>query len=100
MRVARLFCGTACGRIVAVAKDGKKVVARVKARTKSHKPFVTLHLTKVGRLMLARSHRLATKMRLSVRPPGARWSHYGHKVLLVPGRAKAAHRTHTHSRTR
>ncbi len=98
VRVARLFCGTACGRIVGVAKHGKRVVARVKARTKSAKPFVVLHLTRPGRLMLVRSHRLATVLRLSVRPAGARWSHYRHKVLLGPGRATAAHRSHTHAR--
>ena len=52
-RVARLRCGTACGQIKAVAKHGKKVVAKVKrGKVKAAKPWVVVHLTKRGKRML------------------------------------------------
>jgi hypothetical protein len=86
-RVARLRCGTACGQIRAVAKRGKKVVAKVRrGKVKAAKPWVVLHLTKQGRRMLRRSHRLAARVNISVRPAGGKWARYHHRVKLVAPR--------------
>ena len=86
-RVARLFCGTACGQVKAVAKQGKVVVAKVKrGKVKAAKPWVVVHLTKRGKRMLARSHRLVAKVNLFVRPAGGSWSRYHHKVKLIAPR--------------
>ncbi len=83
-RVARLRCGTSCGRIKAVAKRGKKVVARVKrGKVKAAKPWVVVHLTKRGKRMLHRRQRLAVRVNLFVRPAGAKWARYHHKVMLI-----------------
>ncbi len=87
VRVARLRCGTACGQIKAVAKRGKTVVAKVKrGKVKAAKPWVVLHLTKQGKRMLERSHRLVARVNLFVRPAGGSWSRYHHKVKLIAPR--------------
>ena len=83
-RVARLRCATACGQVKAVAKRGKKVLARVKrGKVKAAKPWVVVHLTKRGKRMLHRRHRLQVRVNLLVHPAGGKWASYHHKVKLI-----------------
>jgi hypothetical protein len=82
-RVARLACSGACGQVKAVARHGKKVVARASVTARSAKPWVVLHLTKSGRRLLARSRSLAAKVSLVVTPASGSPARFQHAVKLL-----------------
>jgi hypothetical protein len=84
LRVARLHCATACGRVRAVIREGKRVVARGLEKRAGKKGLVVARLTKPGRRLLAGGGKHTLRLDLWVAPPGQRASHF-HDKLIVKG---------------
>lgn len=86
VKVGRLSCAGACGKVRAVARKGKRVLARAMLTTKAaHRPL-RLRLTGAGRKLLARAGRLKARVDVWVTRPGAKTTHARHAVVLVRAR--------------
>ncbi len=83
LRVARVACSAACGRVRAVVRKGKRVLARAFLKHAGNKCLVVAHLTKPGRRLLHRQPRLKARLDLWVAPSGQRATHSHRKLLLV-----------------
>jgi len=82
-RVARLTCGDTCGRVMLVAKLGRKVLGRGRAYVKGTKRALKLTLTGKGKRALRRSNRgLRVKLRVAVTPPGPKTTRRAQRILL------------------
>ncbi len=82
-KVGRISCSVPCGRVKAVAKRGRAVIARKQGRvTKTNGPL-KLRLTKVGKRVLKRSGRLKVRVIVWVTPAGERPLRKRHTVTLV-----------------
>jgi hypothetical protein len=81
--VARITCSAACGRVRAVVRKGKRVLARALLKRAGRKPLVVAQLTKPGRKLLRRHPRLKVRLDLWVAPAGQRATHRHRMLLLV-----------------
>ena len=82
-KIGRINCPAACGRVKLVAKKGKKVVARGKSKfAKPHGPL-KLKLTKPGKRMLARQHKLKVAINVWVTSPGQKTAHRHGSIKLI-----------------
>lgn len=82
-KVARLTCSVPCGRVKAVAKLGKRVVARSSSRMARVSGPVKVKLTGKGRKLLRKRDRLKVKISVWVTPPGEATARFQHRVKLV-----------------
>ena len=82
-KVGRLTCSGPCGRVKAVAKKGKLVVARKNGRLAKTSGPLKLRLTKKGKARLKRAHSLKVKVIVWVTPAGQKPVRKLHKVKLV-----------------
>ena len=83
LRVARVACASACGRIRAVVRKGKRVLARALVKRAGRKRLVVAHLTKPGRKLLRHRRKLKVRLDLWVAPKGKRVTHRHRKLLLI-----------------
>jgi hypothetical protein len=83
LRVARVACGSACGRVRALVRKGKRVLARALVKRAGRKQLVVAHLTKPGRGLLRHHRRLKARLDLWVTPPGRRATHHRGGLLLL-----------------
>ncbi len=64
-KIGAVACATACGQVRTIAKDGKVVVARGKAKLKKTRGPLILTLTRRGKALLARSASLKAEVIVS-----------------------------------
>jgi len=83
LRVARVACSSACGRIRATVRKGKRVIARAFVKRAGAKRLVVAHLTKPGRKLLRRHRKLRLRLDLWVTPSGRPTTHTHRKLLLI-----------------
>jgi hypothetical protein len=83
LRVARIACSVACGRVRAVVRKGKRVLARALVKRSGRKRLVVAHLTRPGLRLLHRRRRLKVRLDLWVAPDGRRATHRHRELLLV-----------------
>ena len=83
LRVAKVACASACGRIRAVVRKGKRVLARALVKHAGRKRLVVAHLTKPGRRLLRHRRKLKVRLDLWVAPAGKRATHRHRKLLLI-----------------
>jgi hypothetical protein len=83
LAVARVACSAACGRVRAVVKKGKRVLARALVKRAGRKRLVVARLTRPGRKLLRRRGRLKVRLDLWVAPAGQRAIHRHDELLLV-----------------
>ena len=82
LKVARVSCSAPCGRVRAVVRKGKRVLARALVKRAGRKRLVVAHLTKPGRKLLRRHRKLKSKLDLWVAPPGGPAVHRRGKLLI------------------
>jgi hypothetical protein len=80
-KVARLSCSSACGRVKALAKQGRKVVGRVSLPAAGARQAVELKLTKGAAAAFAGA-KMKLKVELWVTPPGGATTHVRGAVTL------------------
>lgn len=85
LRVARVACSAPCGRVRAVVRVGKRVVARSFVKRAGRKRLVVARLTKPGRRLLRHRAKLKARLDLWVAPAGQRAAHRGGKLLIRRG---------------
>ena len=83
LRVARLACSAACGRVRATVRVGRRILARALVKRSGRKRLVVAQLTKPGRKLLRRHKKLKTRLDLWVAPPGQHATHRRGKLLLL-----------------
>lgn len=83
--VGRVVCPAACGRIRALARRGRKVLARKIVMRSGPKPLLVLGLTRFGRRALARHRRLKVRLDVWVNPRGRAARHVRRPLFLVRG---------------
>lgn len=83
LRVARVACSSACGRIRAVVGKGGRALARGSIERAGRKRLVVARLTRAGRKLLGHRHELRARLDLWVAPAGQRPSHRHRKLLLI-----------------
>ena len=83
LRVARIACSGACGRVRATVRVGKRLLARAVVKHSGRKRLVVAHLTKPGRKLLRRHGKLKTRLDLWVAPPGGQTTHRHGRLLLI-----------------
>jgi hypothetical protein len=74
LKVGRLLCGGACGKVVAILrpKKGKGVVAREAVTARAPKDLLVLKPTKFGKRLLAHKASVPAKLTVTVTQPGHR----------------------------
>ena len=82
LRVARVACSAPCGRVRALVRVGKRVVARSFVKRAGSKRLVVARLTKPGRKLLRRHAKLKARLDLWVAPSGQRPIHRRSKLLI------------------
>jgi hypothetical protein len=85
VKIGRVVCPAACGRIRALARRGRKVLARKVVKRSGPKPLLVLGLTRFGRRALARHRRLKVRLDVWVNPRGRAVRHVRRPVFLVRG---------------
>ena len=83
VKVGGITCPTACGHVKAIAKVGKKVLARGKTNLHKSRGPLKLKLTKVGRKMLSRAGKLEVSLNVWVKSPGEATVHKHGSVKLI-----------------
>jgi hypothetical protein len=83
LRLARVACSAACGRVRAVVRRGKRVLARAFVKHAGRRRLVVARLTKPGRRMLRRHRKLRARFDLWVAPSGQRATHRRHGLLVL-----------------
>ena len=83
LRVARVACSAPCGRVRAVLRRGKRVIARAFVKRAGRKSLVVARLTKPGRRLLRHRRKLKARLDLWVAPRGQRATHRRGKLLLI-----------------
>lgn len=86
LRVARVACSAACGRVRTVVRKGKRVLARALVKRAGRKRLVVAQLTRPGRKLLRRRSRLKVRLDLWVVPHGKRATHRHRKLLVRTAR--------------
>ncbi len=86
VKVGWVSCPSACGRVKSIAKHGKRVIARGKA--KIAKPYgpLKLKLTKPGKRILHKKHKLKVAINVWVKSPGEKSVHRHGKLILIERR--------------
>ncbi len=82
LTVARVSCSARCGRVRAVVRKGKRVLARALVKRAGGKRLVVARLTKPGRKLLRRHRKLKSRLDVWVAPPGGRPVHRHGKLLV------------------
>lgn len=85
LRVARVACSAPCGRVRAVVRVGKRVIARSFVKRAGRKRLVVARLTKPGRKLLRDRAKLKARLDLWVAPRGQRPTHRRGKLLIRRG---------------
>jgi hypothetical protein len=85
VKVGRIACASACGRVKALVRRGHRVVARKIVKRSGPKRLLVLRLTRFGRRALAHRHRLEARLDVWVTPPGRATRHLRRPLLLVRG---------------
>jgi len=83
LRVARVACSAPCGRVRAVVRVGKRVIARAFVKRAGRKRLVVARLAKPGRRLLRHRRKLKARLDLWVAPRGQRATHRRRKLLLI-----------------
>lgn len=83
LRVARVACSSACGRVRAVVRKGRRVLARATIKRAGSKRLVVARVTRPGRRLLRHRHKLKARLDLWVAPAGQRPTHRRRKLLLI-----------------
>lgn len=81
-KVGRLTCSTPCGMVKAVAKQGRKVIARSSSRMAKVNGPVKIRLTGKGRKYFNSHAELTVKVSIVVTPAGEGATRAAHKVKL------------------
>ncbi len=81
--VARVACSAACGRVRAVVRRGKRIVARAFFKRTGPKRLVFVRLTKPGRKLLRHGRKTKLRLDLWIAPAGQRATHRHRKLLLL-----------------
>ena len=84
--MARLSCSTDCGRVRAIAKQGRKVVGRTLVPAAGAKQAVEVNLAKRTGVALADGS-MKVRVELWVEPPGQATTHAGAALKLIRARA-------------
>jgi hypothetical protein len=82
LRVARVACSAPCGRIRAVVRVGKRIVARSLVKRAGRKRLVVARLTRPGRRLMRHRRKLKARLDLWVAPRGHRAVHRRAKLLI------------------
>lgn len=82
LRVARVACSAPCGRVRALVRVGKRVVARSFVKRAGRKRLVVARLTKPGRKLVRHRAKLKARLDLWVAPRGQRPTHRRSKLLI------------------
>ena len=85
VKIGRVVCPAACGRIKALARRGHRVLARQLVKRSGPKHSLVLRLTRFGRRALAHRHRLAVRLDIWVTPPGQATGHVRRPLSLIRG---------------
>lgn len=93
-KVGVLRCPSGCTRVKLLAKRGRMLLGKAKLKRAGKQHALVLHLTKLGRKALARSHKARVKLTLWVKPVGRPRQRLRHSILLTPAAVK--HRRHRH----
>lgn len=83
LRVARVACSSPCGRIRAVVRSGKRVLARALIKRAGRKPLVVARMTPRGRKLLRQRRKFKARLDLWVAPAGQRPSHLHRKLVVI-----------------
>jgi hypothetical protein len=83
LAVARVACSAACGRVRAVLRKGKRVLARALYKHTGRKRLVVARLTPPGRKLLRRRRKLKARLDLWVAPAGRRATHRHRQLTLI-----------------
>jgi len=82
LAVARVACSAPCGRVRALVRVGKRVVARSFVKRAGRKRLVVARLTKPGRRLMRHRAKLKARLDLWVAPRGQRPTHRRGKLLI------------------
>ena len=82
LAVARVACSAPCGRLRAVVKKGKRVLARGLVKRAGRKRLLVAHLTKPGRKLLRRHRKLKSRLDIWVAPGGGQAIHRHGRLLI------------------
>ncbi len=82
LAVARVRCSAPCGRVRAVVRKGKRILARALIKGAGRKRLVVARLTKPGHRLLRRHRKLKSRLDVWIAPPGGRPVHRHGKLLI------------------
>jgi hypothetical protein len=85
LAAGKLLCTSACGKVRAVVRKGKQVLARATVRTRASRPALVLDLTRRGKSVLADAGKLKLQLEVWVTPPGSRTVHLESTLRLHGG---------------
>jgi hypothetical protein len=85
VKVGRVVCSAACGRVKALARRGHRVVARQILKRSGAKHPLVLRLTRLGRRIVARHKKLKVRLDVWVTPSGQATRHARRPFLLLRG---------------
>jgi hypothetical protein len=86
VEVGLVVCSIACGRVKALARRGRKVVARQIVKRSGPKRPLVLRLTRFGRRVVNHHHRrLKVRLDVWVTPPGQATRHVRRPLFLIRG---------------
>lgn len=82
-KVGGVFCSAACGRVRALARRGKKVLARELVKRSGPKRPLVLKLTRFGRRIVAHHRKLKVRLDVWATPPGQATRHARRPLFLI-----------------
>jgi hypothetical protein len=88
VKVGRVQCSATCGRVWAVLRHGRRMLAHRFFETDARKRGIVMKLTGVGKRMIAHHRRLKARIDVFVTPPGQAKRHLHRKLFVVKHRLK------------